>query len=227
MTESRGTIRIWRLRMDPTADLGDTELLSRDEQARATRFRRAGDRERWTWCRIRLRQILASCIGCPAAKIAIETANSGKPFLANADLCCPYFNLSHAGDVLAIAVSNELDMGIDVEQVRLLTDLDGVARASLTHSERQQLQGAPASDQMALFFSYWTRKEAILKATGQGLSGLGSVDLAEANVSPTVTSPNWHQGPCWSVCPIEVPIGYRGAIAVCGQADHIKIRYES
>lgn len=226
MVESPETIRIWRLKMVATEAADGIDVLSAEERARAVRFRRPGDRKRWEWSRIKLRQVLGSCIRVPASDIVFATAENGKPSLANADICCPHFNLSHAGDVLVVAVSNDYPVGIDVEQVKQLGNLDEVARYSLSQDEYKRFQDAPVQDRTSLFYYYWTQKEAVLKATGQGLGGLGTVDLAEVGALSETTPSPWHQGSDWSVRSIDVPTGYRGAVAVSGESGGVAIRYE-
>jgi 4'-phosphopantetheinyl transferase len=81
----------------------------------------------------------------------------------------PYFNVSHSGNVGCIAVASGYDIGIDVEAVRQLNDLDQMIRRTLAATEQRQIAALPASDRMRTFYRYWTLKEALLKVVGVGL----------------------------------------------------------
>src|SRR6516225_10155377 len=103
---SRGQIDVWTFRLGASATelAGLISLLSGDERARASRFVGARDREQFTVGRARLRQILASYLSVPPAKMRFSYGKHGKPLLSRYP-GAPSFNLSHSGDLAALAVS--------------------------------------------------------------------------------------------------------------------------
>jgi 4'-phosphopantetheinyl transferase len=101
----------------------------------------------------------------------------GKPYLRSG----PSFNLSHSGHLVVLAFGHEGRVGVDVEQVRPLRDLGGLARASFAKDEIDALLALPGDEQIPAFFRIWTRKEAMLKALGCGLGGLESISVSLAS----------------------------------------------
>jgi 4'-phosphopantetheinyl transferase len=116
------------------------------------------------------------------------------------------FNLSHSGDIAAIAIADGRDVGVDVEQVRDMTMLEELASCSLSPGEQAELRKNRADKEE--FFRLWTRKEAYLKATSLGLS----VPPCDVEISAG-----------WSVINIAPAPGYAGAVAVQGDAARVSI----
>jgi 4'-phosphopantetheinyl transferase len=146
-------------------------LLSDDERARATRFVFDRDRRRFIIGRARLRQLLAGRLDVPPGTISFVRGAHGKPALADrfrdSRLC---FNLSHCDDLAVYAFVRGRDVGIDVEAVRPLPDADTMASRFFSTDERAAYMALPAGDRALGFFNCWTRKEAFVKAVGDGLS---------------------------------------------------------
>jgi 4'-phosphopantetheinyl transferase len=144
--------------------------LSRSERERAGRFRFARDRERYVWRQTRLRMVLAERLGCGAEEVEYAFSEQGKPGLggrfAGAGL---WFSLSHSDGLMAIALSERGEVGVDVERVRVMPDLEALARRCLSEGEWGRFQTLEAGDRNAVFLDLWTRKEAVLKAMGTGL----------------------------------------------------------
>lgn len=146
-------------------------LLSEDERRRAERFVFERDRRRYTVARARLRQLLAERLGAAPESLQLAYSAHGKPALARRpgqrDL---RFNVSHCGDVAAYAFTEGREVGVDVEEVRVLPDADEVAMRFFSQRERAAYLRLPASERPRGFFNCWTRKEAFVKAVGDGLS---------------------------------------------------------
>ncbi len=140
--------------------------LSADERARASRYKFDRDRIRYTRGRGVLRDILAKRVGIAADEIALGYGPKDKPFLANGHL---HFNVAHSENVAVVAISHR-ELGIDVELLREGFADDTIAERFFAPTEVQQLRALPVSDQEPAFFRCWTRKEAYLKAIGDGLS---------------------------------------------------------
>lgn len=143
------------------------EWLSPDEQARAQRFYRVEDRDRFILSRGGLRYLLSRYLACRPETLDFTYSHYGKPSLvADAKLS---FNLAHSGAWVVYALSWETLVGIDVEQIQPRAYLEGLVERCLTPAERQTLAADP-QERLHHFFQYWTVKEAHLKAIGLGLS---------------------------------------------------------
>ena len=158
-----------------TADTEDLcELatrLSGAERERASRFVFDRDRQRFIIARARLRQLLARRLGVTPESVELVYGARGKPGIArcstNPDL---RFNLSHCDDVAVYAFSYGRDVGIDVERVRVLPDADQIAARFFSRREHETYRALAPHDKPLGFFNCWTRKEAFIKALGEGLA---------------------------------------------------------
>jgi len=183
-----GAVELVRVRLDAeTAATDDLALcLSDAERVRAGRFVFERDRRRFMVGRARLRELLASRLGTRTDLIELEYGPRGKPMLAGdlaeSDL---RFNLSHCGDVALYAFSRGCEIGVDVEAVRELSDADAIAARFFSPRENQSYLALDPRDRPLGFFNCWTRKEAFIKALGEGLHyPLASFDVSLAPGEP-------------------------------------------
>ena len=139
------------------------------ERERASRFRRPGDAERYLSAHGALRMVLSDALACDPHALRFGTKSDGKPFLEDGPL---EFNLSHSGNVALIAVSLARQVGVDVEQLRPLPDLDALAARVCNDRELAVLAGLAQAVRERAFFALWTRKEALAKATGEGIAAV-------------------------------------------------------
>ncbi len=167
-----GRVDVWSVRLDEPARTGSEILtLSPDEIARANRFHFEKDRIHFTRCRSALRDLLAGYLAIPAADIRFEYLTSGKPQLAaEQNPSALQFNVSHSANMALIAVGSEHRLGVDIEKIRGDVDTTALAERFFSLRERAGLQALPEHLRVPGFFACWTRKEAFLKATGEGLS---------------------------------------------------------
>ena len=146
------------------------QLLTDRERQRAARFAFEPDRRRFIVARALLRQLLAARLGVRPEAIELAAAARGKPALAGrlaaSDL---RFNVSHCQDVAVYAFSSGREVGIDVEAVRELPDADDVAARWFSRQEYATYRTLEPGDRALGFFQCWTRKEAFIKALGDGL----------------------------------------------------------
>ncbi len=155
----------------------DYVLLSADEKHRAGRFHFDVHRDRFIAGRAQLRRILGNCLGTAPQEITLTYSPSGKPAIhAPTPLG---FNLSHSGNLAALAVAR-FEIGVDIEQIRVI-DRD-IAHRFFAGDEVTTLFGLPDEQWNEAFFSCWTRKEAYLKATGDGL--LIALDSFSVSLTP-------------------------------------------
>ncbi len=139
------------------------------EHARAGRLRVMADRRRFVVARSILRQLLGHWLGSSPARIAFATGPFGKPVLRDQPAAL-HFNLSHSGDWILIACDRRAPVGIDVEKIRPdMADMDPF-RPVLATEEWTVLQGLPRQQRARAFAINWVRKEAYVKALGEGMS---------------------------------------------------------
>jgi 4'-phosphopantetheinyl transferase len=144
--------------------------LSDDERNRADAFTRDSDRRRYVLARARLRQLLAEQLGIAPREVEFVYGRCGKPRLSSRHGHTPLtFNVSRCGDLAALAVAVARPIGVDIEAIRLLPDADGIADIAFSRRERSEFRALDPQDRPLGFFNCWTRKEAFVKALGDGL----------------------------------------------------------
>lgn len=195
--------------------------LSPDERARAERFRFAVHRDRFVVARALLREILGVFLGVAPGRLAFDYGARGKPSLAR-----PFaaedlrFNLSHADGLALYAITRGREVGVDVEPVRPLPDAERIAARFFSAREQAALRSLAAPERAEAFFACWTRKEAFLKATGDGLSR--PLDAFDVSVLPGLPARlervegEPHEAGRWSLAEVRPDLGYMGAVAVAG-----------
>jgi len=139
--------------------------LSAAERERAARFLFDRHRRRFIVARARLRELLGARLGRPAGEVPLVYAGSGKPCLADDSL---RFSVSHCGDVALFAFSKACEIGVDIEEMRPIAAADSIA--AQLFSARERLAYGAARDKVRAFLRHWTRKEALAKGIGGGLS---------------------------------------------------------
>lgn len=184
MTSSRAhPVSIWIVKLCNDAS-GETldravSLLAPVEKARLAKLRAPLQREQFAFAHAALRQILGGHLNLPPKDVPIITRADDKPELAEGSL---RFSLSHSGGVAAVALGEDVELGVDIEAERDLPELAGLAAIACTNQERSALRALGDDAQRRdLFLAFWTRKEAVLKATGIGARiPLRSVETAES-----------------------------------------------
>ncbi|HVX11402.1 MAG TPA: 4'-phosphopantetheinyl transferase superfamily protein [Pirellulales bacterium] len=182
MQSTEDELDVWRIATDRPWPL-DTlwQTLSPDEQARADRFRFENDRRRAIVRRAALREILAAYVGVAARELSFQYGPQGKPALGATDDGAHgglawQFNLSFSGELALCAVAHA-PLGIDLEAERTVENAHLVAKHFFTAGEIALQESADDPNQV--FLRHWTRKEALIKATGSGLSvALNSFDVS-------------------------------------------------
>jgi 4'-phosphopantetheinyl transferase len=166
-------VHVWCIDLD---ELGtDLErfqgVLHAAELGRAATYRFAQHRRRFVVARGALRHMLGHYLGLAPANVPLQVTAYGKPYVASHGTQPPLqFNLAHAQAIAVLAITWQRRVGIDVEPVRDLPDSLSIAEHFFAAPEVQALQAMPAEWQAQAFFDCWTRKEAFVKALGEGLS---------------------------------------------------------
>ncbi len=171
-----GEVHLWRL--DLRADGAELEccrgLLTEQEIQRASRFRFDRHRRRFSVRRAQLRLLLASYLGIEPQAVEFRIGEREKPFLTEEltrGLAEPLeFNLSDSEDVAFVGFKVGVELGVDVEIVRPMPDARSISRSFFAEHEQQVLAEEADGEVDATFFRCWTRKEAYIKAVGQGLA---------------------------------------------------------
>ncbi len=202
-------VHVWAVPLDvATATLSTLAAwLSPAELKQAARFHFEQHRNRFIAARGHLRIALGAYLEANPAAIAFDFGPQGKPALggsfAHAGL---HFNLSHSGDLALLAVTRLAPVGIDLEQVRALPDAQQLVARFFSARENHDFCSLPVEQQPAAFFNLWTRKEAWLKATGEGIGHLLSkvevsflpgqparlLSLPEGAAADELTAGGWH-----------------------------------
>lgn len=192
-----------------------TDWLQGDELDQASRFAFPHLTRRFIIRRAALRMLLSRYAEISNQAIRFTKSATGKPGLADSTgTSSIQFNVSHSQDAILIAIARQ-PIGIDLEQVKLLTDLDAMISRTLSIEEQGFLRNCSQRERLAGFHKYWTCKEAVLKATGEGLSvplDSVAVPLADAFESSGSTFV-FQNGTDWKVECFEPLPGFAGAIA--------------
>ena len=163
-------IHVWRFALDASEERKESlwQTLTEEEQNRARRFYFERHRRRFVVARGTLRAVLGRYHQQAPERIQFRYGIHGKPVLeGGADL---HFNLSHSGDAGLLGLTRGQELGIDLEQVRPRDHLEDLARRFFAPPEVAVLEAVGPRDRELAFFQCWTRKEAFLKAGGQGLA---------------------------------------------------------
>jgi 4'-phosphopantetheinyl transferase len=215
-------VHLWRVDLEATAsdEAQWSAILSDDERARAARFHFQIHRQYFTAGRALLRNILAAYLAAEPKELAFSYSTKSKPALAGAHANRLAFNVSHSGDVALIAVTRNRQIGVDVELIRHDFDTAAIATRFFSDAEQGQLAALPPEQRHEAFFRCWTRKEAYIKATGEGLSlPLRQFDVSiepRSQNALLATRPDASESKGWSLRDIVVKPGYAGAVCVSG-----------
>jgi 4'-phosphopantetheinyl transferase len=210
-----------RFRIEVLAD--DRELravLSNEERARLDKFKLPQAAAQFLQTRARLRRWLGERLNLPPESLRFELSERGKPrLMGEYSTTGLEFSVSHSGDWGIMALSTTGPVGIDIERHDTTRDFDALARRFFSTEEADALRATPhEAERIALFYALWTAKEALAKATGEGLAmdfrafsvlpeaGLPHVPVVSAALPQLIRD--------WSVFPLTAPEGYGAALAV-------------
>lgn len=194
-------------------------LLSDDEIQRAGRFHFAKDRNHFIAARGLLRKLLAAYLDVSPAGLEILYGEKGKPYLA-ASYTSINFNLAHSHKMAIYAFSRGRELGVDLEYIRVDLSGDKIAERFFSRREIDTLRAVPLELRKLAFFNCWTRKEAYIKALGEGLSmPLDEFDVSLAPGEPAVLLNNYKdeaEVSRWTMQSVSLPDGYVAALVVEG-----------
>jgi 4'-phosphopantetheinyl transferase len=222
-------VHLWRIDLEAASAFESRwqQVLSADERARGTRFHFARDRQSFVTTRALLRTILAAYLSIDPRDLTFLLSKKDKPVLGK-----PYsdnrvaFNISHSGTVALLAFTRGRDVGVDVELLRQDFDVEAIARRFFSENEQQQLTDLPTQERHQAFFRCWTRKEAYVKATGDGLSlPLHQFDVSIVSGDTNAllaTRPDASEARLWAIRDVEAGSNYAAALCVHGHEWRLK-----
>lgn len=168
--EGKDFLHVYALSLESVIDT--EEYLTPSEQAKRNRFIQQADKDRYSVGRYLIRTILPKYKPNLSPLFELEFTLNNKPFLQNSVI---HFNLAHSGNWVVLAVSNK-PIGIDIEAIKQIPDQEEIMKTCFNNSEIETIVNS--SDSLNSFYKFWTRKEAILKTTGQGIA----TNLLDINV---------------------------------------------
>ncbi len=210
-TTEPGTIDIWRVDLSGSLDEA-LEFLVPAEAARVPTYLRPADALQFARSRAAVRQILGRYLGIAARDVVFERALGGKPGVAGA----PFgYNLTHS-HVLALIGVGPFELGVDVEWIRPAPMAAGVAAGIVSDAGPIRPDEVPSAERDWQFFRAWTRTEAALKATGEGLS---AIDRNPASWIRSLSGPEARTVDGRPIDVVDLPVGidYAAALATIGR----------
>lgn len=219
-------MHVWQSKLDDHDAGSLRSFLAEDEISRANRFHFAKDRDDYIVARALLRKLLAAYLGLGAEEVRFGYADKGKPFLLESDRSAVNFNLAHSHGLALYAFAHRREVGVDLEFIRDDLESEKIAERFFSPREIETLLTVPVELRKQAFFNCWTRKEAYIKARGEGLSlPLDEFDVSLRPGESAVLLRN-HKEPAeaarWTMRSISVPSGYVAALVVEGHSFELK-----
>lgn len=223
---SADEVHVWHANLDHYVADSLQLLLTEDEVSRADRFHFAKDRNHYIVARGLLRKLLGGYLGIGAADLRFAYREKGKPVLEESQWSLLNFNLAHSSGRAIYAFSLGRELGVDLEFIREDLAGDKIAERFFSAREIETLRTVPAELRKDAFFNCWTRKEAYIKALGDGLSmPLDEFDVSLAPGEPAALLKN-HTDEAevgrWEMQSIPVPAGFVAALVVEGHDWRLK-----
>lgn len=225
----QGEVHVWRAELGASEAVlaGMRALLSDDERERAGRFHFQRDRSAFAVSRGVLRTLAGLYLDAPPEQLRFDYTPYGKPYLAGQFAGSTLrFNLSHSHEVVLYAFTSGVEVGVDVEYIR--PELAGAEIAERFFSPREAgaLFALPAAEFTEAFFKCWTRKEAFIKAVGQGLSfplDQFVVSLAPRDQAALLSvRGDAREAARWSIRDVSPGQGYAAALAYEGEVGQVR-----
>ncbi len=221
-----GGVQVWRIQLGRSEssrqEIGGLldracAVLTREERERAAGMRVGAPREEFVAGRGCLRRLLGAALEVDPRTVVLETGQYGKPRLrGEAGI---QFNVAHSKGVVLIALSRAGEVGVDVECLDPRVELIDVARTAFHPADMMRIDRVATQDgRLHEFYRCWTRKEAVLKADGRGLSGpLGEFSIGDAVVAVPGT------GVRYAIRGIDVGPLHLGAIALVASECSVRL----
>lgn len=218
--EPGDAVDLWPLELEngcPIERASWSNCLAEEEEEQARRYLRPATGLQFRHTRAALRHILADYLRLPPREVPLIRLPMGKPALPPDQGLAPLtFNVSHTANHALIAISFRREVGVDVETRQRTLDCVGMAERFFAPEEAEELKTVDANRQLEAFLRFWTRKEALLKGQGRGLSQ----DWTDVAVGPLrhpfVTVASSDRQTLWQVHDLTLPTPHVAAVAVEG-----------
>lgn len=188
-------------------------ILDQTEQQHANSIKNVQLHRRYVEVHARLRILLGDAVNTAPEQLRIQKAEFGKPYLVDyPDLT---FNLSHTGNMMVVAIAYNCELGIDIEQCKPRENLAALVDKCFAEEEKSYWQDTPVPQQTQVFYRFWTRKEAFVKATGRGIAlGLRQCVINPQNPRELLRIPDGYgQASEWLIKDIDLGESICGAVA--------------
>ncbi len=184
-----------------------SQFLNAEDKQKAAGFLRPELAKKYIKTRGVLRKILAEYLNEKAEKLVIKTNEYGKPFVPEVGL---FFNLSHSGNQFVIAVSNVCELGVDLEQPRQRGNLASLVDKCFSSEEKTFWENLPVNEQAKMFYDFWVRKEAFVKAVGRGIAlGLNQCVVNPDQQNTFLRIPEAYGNACeWRIINVSIAQAY-------------------
>ena len=217
---------IWRtdLELHDCLQSSLLKLLSPDEKNRAQKFRFAEDKRNYIVARGILRSLIGKYLNINPAQISFQYNEFGKPKIADNNPL--HFNISHSRNIALFGFTNKMNVGVDVEWVNPNIEVKDIASSFFSTNEILKLLALPEKQQALGFFNCWTRKEAFIKAVGEGLSF--PLDKFEVSLEPGKTAKllatDWDPKAVsnWSMYTMSPKADFVGSLVIEGIVEKVK-----
>jgi 4'-phosphopantetheinyl transferase len=227
---SDDAVHVWPidLGISPNERATNFSWLAEDEKSRAKSFSFPHLQGRYVAGRGTLRRILARYLKCKPSELTFSYTSFGKPFLRDEPESGLRFNLSHSEDHALLAVTRGRAIGVDIEHIRPDFATLEIAQRFFSESECQALLRIPEAERAIAFFRCWTRKEAFIKAIGEGLSF--PLDAFAVTLAPSEPAAlRWLRDDAngkerWRLHDLSAPPGYLAALAVEAGAERVVVQ---
>ncbi len=226
---ARNAVHLWLACIDvSSAELEAlSETLVEDEHERAGRFRFKRDRSRFIAAHGILRYLLSRYLNIVPVALIFRYGHAGKPAIAKLATTLR-FNLWHAGGWALYAIGRDRELGVDIEPLEDSVPWSELTPMVFSGAEQSELKACRVEERPAAFLRGWTRKEAYIKARGEGLSlPLKRFDVPlgpEQNPVPIHTTRDRATAPRWWLYPIDAPTGYIAALVTEGAPASLSYR---
>jgi 4'-phosphopantetheinyl transferase len=225
-------LHVWRICLSPSEEVVRklAPHLSVDEARRANMYRRELDRRRYIVAHGTLRELLGEYTSQTPRDVSFGCTAMGKPFLVHGrGEHCLRFTLSHSGEWAVVGLALLTEVGIDIEQIEPSVSLQAVAEQFFSRSEIEALRDAPSEQRAGFFFTAWARKEAYVKARGDGIVNRLQRFSVSINPGQPPILRSDSLDPCatlrWRIYDLDIAKGYAAAIATEGVMHTIRMMH--